>query len=197
MNKPIFRSPLGLTTIAFCAALNIGIGFLVQALKLPIYLDSIGTILAAALLGTFGGISAGLVGVVILALVTAPNALAYSGTVVLIAVIARLLLRFGYLSRWWMTVVGGLGIGIFAAVASAPVTTYLFGGVSLAGADAVTTFILATGTTLKQSVLLGGLATDPADKLFASVLAHIMLRSLPRHVRDRFPALKTEKPTGA
>jgi energy-coupling factor transport system substrate-specific component len=183
------RSSLQLTTIAFCAALNVGVGFLVQAVKLPIYLDSIGTIIATALLGITGGIAAGLTGIVFLALFTAPNAIAYSGTVVVIAIVAQGLMRIGYLRTWWATLLGGVAIGIAAAVVSAPVTTYLFGGVSLAGADAITAFIRATGATLQQSVLLGGLATDPVDKVLVSVLAMLMLRSLPANVRSRYPRL--------
>ena len=37
--------------LALCAALNVGIGAIVGMLKLPIYLDSTGTVLAAALGG--------------------------------------------------------------------------------------------------------------------------------------------------
>ena len=70
---------------------------------------------------------------------------------------------------------------------SAPVTTYLYGGVSLAGADALTAFFKAMGNTLIESVILGGLATDPIDKLATSLIALSLLKALPKRLYQRFP----------
>ena len=77
-------------------------------------------------------------------------------------------------------------VGLFAAIVSAPVTTYLYGGVSLAGADVVTAFFKAMGNTLLESVILGGLATDPVDKLATSLIAFALLKTLPKRIFNRF-----------
>ena len=60
------NNKIQLTTTAVCflalaAALNLVGGFIALSLRLPIYLDSIGTMLAAALLGPLCGMIPGLV----------------------------------------------------------------------------------------------------------------------------------------
>ena len=179
--------PIIFALIPFCAALNVGIGFIVQALKLPIYLDSIGTIVATALLGPVYGAITGVVGLVVLSLITTPIAIAYSGTAIAIAIFTFVFIRFNYLKNWIATIIFGLLLGVISAIISAPVTTFLFGGISFAGADAVTTFFKATGQTIFTSVFLGGIATDPVDKIITSICCKLLITSLPIRIRQRFP----------
>jgi energy-coupling factor transport system substrate-specific component len=171
--------------IALGAALNVSIGYLVGLLKLPLYLDSIGTILISALCGWMYGIVVGFAALIILALTVTPTVIAYAGTVVVIAVFASVFAKMGFLKGTLMTVIGGILLGVAAAATSAPVTTFLYGGVSLAGADAITTFFKATGMPLWKSVLLGSLVTDPADKLITSLICLGLIKSLPPRILDR------------
>lgn len=171
--------------IAFGAALNVSAGYLTGLLKLPLYLDSIGTILVSVLCGWTYGVAAGLSALIILALTAVPTIIAYAGTVLVIALLSATFARFGFLRSIPVTIAGGLVIGIAAAVVSAPVTTFLYGGVSLAGADAVTTFFRAMGMSLWKSALLGSLVTDTLDKLATALICFGLVRSLPRRMRER------------
>jgi len=171
---------------ALCAALNVGVGALVASLKLPLYLDSIGTVLAAVLAGWPIGVLTGLVSLVVMAFVSTPTAIAYAGTAIVIAVLADLFGRYRYLKSFLLTPIWGFLLGIASAFVSAPVTTYLYGGISFAGADAVTTFFKTTGHTLAQSVIFGGLATDPVDKLATSIVALGLAHLLPSKLLLRF-----------
>lgn len=181
------KTSIQIMTISFCAAINVGVGFLVQAVRLPIYLDSVGTIIATALLGPIAGSITGILGLVVLSFLTAPTAFAYSITAIAIAFSSYMFLKFGYLQKLHTTIIFGLLLGVIAAIVSAPITTYLFGGISLAGADAFTTFFKATGNTLITSVLLGGLSTDPIDKLLTSILCYSLLLGLPNRIKIHFP----------
>lgn len=167
-----------LAVIVSCAALNLAIGAIVSVLKLPFYLDSIGTVLAAYLGGPWVGIATGILGTLVGSLYI-PTLWAYSLTAVAIAVYTVVMIRFGFLKKLLPTILAGLGLGIVTAIFSAPVTAFVFGGISLAGADAVTALIAATGKNIAQSVVLGGLATDPLDKLFTSLIAFAVIRRLP------------------
>ncbi len=126
--------------IALGAALNVSIGYLAGLLKLPLYLDSIGTVLVAVLCGWMYGLLAGLASLIVLSLTQTPTVIAYAGTVLAVAVLSATFARFGYMKNYFATVFGGLVIGLACAAASTPITTFLYGGVSLAGSDAVTTF---------------------------------------------------------
>jgi energy-coupling factor transport system substrate-specific component len=169
---------LFLAIIVVCIGLNLGIGFIVNTMKLPLYLDSIGTVLATALGGLWSGIICGVLSVIIGSAYT-PTLWAYAGTMVAIALYVSLVRPVGYLSKLLPTALFGIGLGIVCAVISAPVTTYIWKGVSLSGSDAVTAFFSAKGVTLLMSVILASLATDPIDKLATSLVAFALLSRVP------------------
>ena len=171
--------------IAFGAALNVSIGYFVNILKLPLYLDSIGTILISVLCGWRYGIVVGLSALIIMTLTAVPTVFAYAGTVIVIAFVSTAFARVGFLKSVKITVLGGLIIGLASAMASVPVTTFLYGGVSLAGSDAITTLFKATGMPVWKSVLFGSLVTDPIDKLVTSLICLTLVRSLPSHILER------------
>lgn len=179
-SSPMLSPPERLALISVCVALNLGIGAIVASFKLPFYLDSIGTILAVALGGIWVGIATGIASVLIGSLYT-PTLWAYALTAVTIPTYTFFAIPRGYLQTIRGTLGWGVLLGLITAVVSAPVTTYLFGGVSLSGADAATAYFSALGNTLMQSVLLGGVATDPIDKLLTSVVAFLVLRRVPQY----------------
>src|SRR5436853_1910563 len=86
-----------LVAIALCAALNFAIGNIVYLVKLPIYLDSIGTILCALLIfpdrsaGIACAFVAGLVGVILSGLIINPFLPWFALTVLAIAFVSSLL----------------------------------------------------------------------------------------------------------
>jgi energy-coupling factor transport system substrate-specific component len=173
-----------LAIVVVCAGLNLGIGFVVATLKLPFYLDSIGTVLATMIGGIWVGIACGLLSVLVGSAYT-PTLWAYGGTAIVIAVYVSVVRRAGYLRSWIPTILFGLGLGVITAITSAPVTTYVWKGVSISGADALTSFFSATGKTLLDSVLLGGLSSDPIDKLITSLVAFSILRGVPKKWFER------------
>ncbi|HEY5651925.1 MAG TPA: ECF transporter S component [Acidimicrobiia bacterium] len=185
------RTPRKWTTfqlvfLPVCAALNVGVGAVVGVVKLPIYVDSIGTFIAAALGGWLYGSVAGLLALVLAAVLIAPTAPAYAGTAIVIAILVAVFTRYGFLRSIVPTIIGGLIIGVAAALVSAPVTTYLYGGVSLVGSDAATAFFKAMGNTILESVIFGGLATDPVDKLLTALITLGILKALPGRLFQRF-----------
>ena len=180
--------------IAFGAALNVSIGYFVNILKLPLYLDSIGTILISVLCGWRYGIVVGLSALIIMTLTAVPTVFAYAGTVIVIAFVSTAFARVGFLKSVKITVLGGLIIGLASAMASVPVTTFLYGGVSLAGSDAITTLFKTTGMPVWKSVLFGSLVTDPIDKIVTSLICLTLVRSLPSHILDRLSSNNKSKP---
>jgi energy-coupling factor transport system substrate-specific component len=170
-----------LILLVVCVAFNLGIGFIVATMKAPLYLDSIGTVLAAALGGLWAGIACGVISVIVGSVYT-PTLWAYAGTMVAIALYVTLVRPFGYLTRLLPTALFGIGLGVVCVIVSSPVTTYIWKGASLSGADAVTTFFSAKGATLLVSVILTGLAVDPIDKLVTSLIAFAIIGRVPRNL---------------
>ncbi len=188
LSKPRF-----LALIVVGIGLNLGIGFVVTTMKLPFYLDSIGTVIATALGGLWAGITCGVISVIVGSAYT-PTLWAYAGTMVAIALYVWLVRPLGYLNKLLPTALFGIGLGVVCAIISAPVTTYMWKGISLSGMDAVTAFFSAKGVTLLFSVMLAGLAADPIDKLVTSLIAFALVT----RISDGFLAESATKgPTGS
>jgi energy-coupling factor transport system substrate-specific component len=189
----MFTTPR-LVVIALCAALNFSIGSIVYLIKLPIYLDSIGTILCALLLAPdrkssfVCALAAAWMSLIVSSFVN-PFLPWFAATDIAIAAVSALVTtRAAAIFRTHPTptaafavgVVGcGILTGIAAALASAPVVVYLFGGVTGSGSAFVVAFFLKTGQQLMSAALLSGLAADPFDKVIQVLLAALLYRATP------------------
>ena len=179
-----------LVLVRLGVALNLVIGQIVAALLLPVYLDSVGTILVAALVGPRAAIAAGLVSQVLNAVISGNFSwLPFAVVQVVIALYAALAARLGLVRRLATAVPAGLGMGFAAAACSAPISYFLFGGVTAGGVTAVTTVLRALGAPLGVAVASASFATDLLDKAIACALVCVVLRSLPRTLAARFPQL--------
>jgi hypothetical protein len=104
-----------LALIPLAIAINIAVGQIVQTLKLPLYLDSIGTVLVGALLGPWIGLLTGALSNVIWTLTGLPNsgpAINFAYVAAVIGLIAGFAGRAGLFQResprWLSALVGGI-----------------------------------------------------------------------------------------
>ncbi len=81
----------------------------------------------------------------------------------------------------------GLATGIAAAVISAPVYAFFYGGVSGSGTDAIVAAFRAGGDSLYQATLKQGLLSDPIDKMITTFVVFFLVGSLSRRFVARFP----------
>jgi hypothetical protein len=115
-----------------------------------------------------------------------PDLPAYVLTGVCIAITVEILFRLRMYNTVFRAVISGLVVAIVSATVSAPVTTYLFGGMTLSGVDAITAYFFATGKTLLNSAVLSGLSSEPIDKVLVSLIAYFTLQRLPSGIAARF-----------
>lgn len=168
-------------------ALNVAIGGLVHVVKLPVFLDAIGTIVAVMMLGLVPGIIVGVLSFVVAAALISPVYLWFIGTQAVLAITVYVMAsRFGAFRSWTRIAPSGLFLGVVTGVVSAPVIVYVFGGVAGSGRDLVTAALLSTGQQIGKAVLLSGAASEPVDKLLQMIAAFLILRSLPRSVLEPF-----------
>jgi len=173
--------------IAVAIAVNIVVGQLVSLLKLPIFLDSIGTVLVGVLAGPWAGGLAGLLTNLIWGVISSPVAAAFAPVAMIIGIVAGLCARYGLFKTWWQAVIAGLIITVFNAVAAVPIRLYMFGGITGSGADFVTAYMLALGKDLFGSVVVTVFTSNVIDKVVTAVLAWGIIKALPQRVTTRFP----------
>lgn len=172
---------------ASCVTLNLTLAKVAAVLSLPVFFDSVGTVVAAALLPLRYCLSVGLLTALAAGIVVHPAFAAYAGTQLAIAAVCYAAVRNGWLDRWWKALLVGEVVGIVAAVVSAPVTAVVFGGVVLSGTTAINAILIASGHSLWKSVLGGSLVTETIDKPAATLIAWLVLERIPRdlHLRLR------------
>jgi len=170
---------------ASCLALNLSLAKAAALVSLPVYLDCVGTILAAALLPGWLAIAVAAATSLLGGVVISPYFAAYVGTQIVIASVALLSVRLNLFRRWWTAVLAGGLIAVCAAIVSAPVTVLLFGGVTLSGTTAINAVLIASGRGIWKSVITGGMFIESLDKPTAALLAWVTLRRLPASLRFR------------
>ncbi|MFV0452755.1 MAG: hypothetical protein ACK5LS_11055 [Propioniciclava sp.] len=167
-------------------AVNIVVGQLTAVLGLPLYLDSIGTVLVAALAGPAAGIVTGILTNVIWGLTLSPIALPFAVVQVIIGLLAGLAARAGMFRAIWRAPAAGAITGLVTAIIAAPVAAFVFGGATGGGAGAVVGAFQAMGQSLLAATTLQGLLSDPLDKLITFTVVGFLLATLPRRFGQRF-----------
>lgn len=169
--------------IPVAVAVNFVGKYVAQVLRLPLWLDSIGTVLAAILGGPVVGALAGAVNNVFYGLVQDPVSFWYAVTSVFIGLAA------GYLAYrgWTRTPVAAVGLGIavaiVAAVVSTPLNVLLWGGTTgNVWGDALFTSLRLTGFPVWIASFLDEFVIDLPDKVITVFVAYLIFRGLPERL---------------
>lgn len=175
-------------------AFNVAVGGLVHVLKLPIFLDAIGTILAAVLLGPWRAALVGIFSFLIAAAIINPVYVWFSGTQAMIAFAVYLGAKYLSVFRsLFRAIPAGLALGVVTGIISAPIIVLVFGGVAGSGRDLITAVLASSGEQIWKAVFLSGAASEPIDKVLQVVAAYFVLKSLPRSVMEPFRNLVLER----
>jgi energy-coupling factor transport system substrate-specific component len=172
--------------IPLAVAINIVVGDLVQSvLRLPVYLDSIGTVLVGVLVGPWAAAATGGISNVIWGLFRVVP-LPFAVVAIAIGILAGFFARIGWFRRIYLVPIAGLLTGIAAALLSAPLSAFIFNGVTGSGTDALVAAFRAYGSSLLAATTFQGLLADPLDKLLSFVIVYLIVVALPPRVRARF-----------
>lgn len=168
-------------------AINLVVGGVVNALGLPLYLDSIGTILATILAGPVVGMLAGALGQVLFGLLYGYQWIPFGLIQILIALLAGAAAGRGGFRTPGRALLWGLLTGLLAGALSSIISYVLFKGVTATGTTAVVTLLRQLGWSLPAAVTASSLALDLADKAVAFLVVGALVRSLPGRMLGRFP----------
>ncbi|OGA17022.1 MAG: hypothetical protein A3I63_08460 [Betaproteobacteria bacterium RIFCSPLOWO2_02_FULL_66_14] len=167
---------------ASLAALNLALGKVAATLSLPVYLDTIGTIIAAVMMPWRYAVCVGVGTSLLAGIIINPVYPFYAGNQFLIATLAYVFVRFRMFTAWWKAALCGACLALAAAIAAAPVTVLLFGGVTLSGTTAINAVLMAAGNNIWKAVLTGSLVIESIDKIAACLIAWIVLDRLPKEM---------------
>lgn len=173
--------------IPVAIAINLTIGQIVLILKLPVYLDSIGTVLVGVICGPWAGALTGALSNIIAGIILDPGWFPWFPVAAVIGATAGVMANIGFFKSWWKVIVTGFVIALMATLAGTPISIIIFGGLSASGSSIITAFLLETGRSLLTSVLTTNFIAEPLDKIATSLLAFAIIDGLSARYLSRFP----------
>ncbi len=187
MNKLTwFLIPIGV-------AVNFIGGTIILLLKLPIYLDSIGTIIVGALCGAWPGVIVGLISNILTA-ITSPNNLFYAPLNMAFGVAAAYLSKKGVFKKFIPTLLSSLLFAFIGGVIGALITWTFWGFDFGAGTTAVVVLPLwkALGSPENQFTkfliqILGEFSCDLLDKSITIIVCYFILKAFPTRFLSKLP----------
>lgn len=160
---------------------------LAAALKLPLWLDSIGTVLAGMLAGPWIGAIAGAVNNVIFGITADPISFWYLITSIAIGLLVGYLAFTGWISSFRRSVVLGLIVGAVAAIVSTPINVILWEGqTGNVWGDALYVALVGKNWPVWLASFLDSLVVDVPDKLATVIISFALVRSLPERLTGLF-----------
>lgn len=168
-------------------AINLVVGTVVKELSLPVFLDTLGTVLVAVLAGWRAGALVGTVSQLLLGLLTGYQYLPFVVIQWLLALLASLATSRRGFASLGRTIAWGVGMGLGCGAVSSVISYYLFGGITGGGVSWVVTGLRSLGASQPVAVFAGSSSTDVLDKGIVIVVVGFLLRALPRRILGRFP----------
>ena len=176
MNKSM--SVKSLTLVGMGIALNVIGAFIALTLRLPIYLDSIGTILIASLLGPKFAVMTGVCGSLVSGMIFDPYSIYFAPVQISTGLLAGIMYNKGFLDGK-KTPLGVLIFTIPTSIISAIIAAFLFGGVTSSGSSYIVQILNHFDVPMVVSVFITQVCTDYADKFIAVILVSLAVSALP------------------
>jgi energy-coupling factor transport system substrate-specific component len=180
-------SPRLFALVPAAVAINLVVGRVVAELGLPVYLDTLGTMLVAVLAGLSGGLVVGTLAQLLSGMLGGYFWVAFTPIQWLIALLAATAARRAGFATPWRSVGWGMLCGLACGACSAPISYFLFGGVTSTGTTLVSAALETAGVPLSVAVTISSIGTDILDKAMAFLVVGMLLRALPRRILGRFP----------
>ena len=171
--------------IPVALVLNIVVGQIIGSVGIPLYLDSTGTVLVAALAGPWAGIATGVLSSLVWSAFN-PSVLPFAATSAAVGGLAGVAIKHGALKNIATVLLSGAVIGIVVGMLAAPVAAFVSGGTAGVGTGAVVSLLREMGHSLLQSVTLQSFISDPLDKALVMLLVWLVLKSLPKRTLAAF-----------
>jgi energy-coupling factor transport system substrate-specific component len=183
MKKNLFRTEFSTPVLALIPA-AVGINYLgqtlAQVLKLPLWLDSIGTFLAALLAGPIVGAIVGAINNILYGITQNPVMFVYALTQIGIGLAVGIMGRLGWFKSAGKSLAGGLVAGAVAVVISTPLNLIFWGGTTgNIWGDAAFAAVTKSGAPMWLASLVDEIIVDVPDKLVVALIAFAIYKGMP------------------
>lgn len=171
-----------ITLIALAIVINIVGSYIALGLHLPIYLDSMGTIMTAILLGPFYGLFPGVLSALVTGMTSDIYALYYMPVGIVLGIVTGFVFQKNKSNKLF---VKSFCISVPASLISACITANLFGGITSSGSTMLVQLLAKTPLGLTLSCLIVQFFTDYFDRLLSLWLVLSVIKKLPDSLTNK------------
>lgn len=171
--------------IAFAICINFIGGQIALFLKLPIYLDSIGTIFVAATLGPFYGMLPNLLSGLLMGVTVDIYSLYYAPVGIILGFVTGLVYKKYQPKKAWI-LLAAVVITIPSTILSSCITAFLFGGITSSGSTILVQLLARTPLGMVGSCFVVQFITDYIDRVLCLVVSAVLITALRKNMKEGF-----------
>jgi len=158
--------------------LNIVLGTVVASFKIPLlFLDTIGTIFVAVLLGPFYGAVAGGLTNIIQGMITNPKNIPFAIVNIAIGLVVGYIAK-KYKFNYKVAFITGIIIAILAPLIGTPIAVYVYGGLTGGGTDLIFAWLLKSGRSIFTAAFIPRIYGNLIDKIASTLIVVFLLNRL-------------------
>ena len=162
---------------ALCAAVNILGSFLALGLRLPVYLDSLGTVWMAGMFGPFYGSLTGIISNVVNGIAFDVYSFYYIPVQIVTACMTSLIVKKGW-NKGRKILYGTLLVSLPVSLTGALITAGVFGGITSSGSSYLVGLFHTLGMNLTLACFLVQAITDYIDKGLVIFIAGVVFHRI-------------------
>lgn len=167
----------------------IGINYLGKLLagllKLPLWLDSIGTVLSSMLAGPIIGAASGIINNIIYGITVDPISTVYAITSGVIGLVVGIMAYKGWIANIQKAIVIGLVVGLAASIVSTPLNIIFWGGqTGNVWGDAFYAYLVAQDLPVWVASFGDSIVVDVPDKVATVIISFLIFKGLPKSLTN-------------
>ncbi len=177
------------STAISIAALGVGFNIVLATLAkvfgIPfLFLDTIGTIFSAVLLGPFFGAITGLVTNFITAMLNNPVELPFAIVNMTVGIVVGFVAK-KYKFDIKTAIITGLVLSIVAPLIGTPIAVYLFGGLAGSSLDILTGWLVNSGEKIFTAAFLPRIGSNLVDKIGSCIVVALIISRIPNSLMTK------------
>ena len=182
-------STKSLVLIPIAVGINLIGGTLCSNLKLPLFLDMIGTMVVACLSGPWVAALTGFLTNVFLALVANPVNLPYAVVSVLCGLVVGYMVKAGLFKKWWGVLIVWVVVTLVNAVSASLITVFVFSGATgINGTSVLTATLVVAMKNIFASVFSSSIIENLLDKGIAVAVSYFIVKKVPKRFLSQYAA---------
>ncbi|BCJ94049.1 membrane protein [Anaerocolumna cellulosilytica] len=170
--------------VAFASVINMLGGQLALLLRLPIYLDAIGTFFAACLLGPVWGMVSGIISGLLTGITMDIYSVYFIPVQLLTGLMAGILYKTPVLKSVFIPI-GIFMVTLPGTLAASVISSLLFGGYTSSGSSMLVFLLRTIGFGDIASIFFVQFVTDYIDRILSLLLVISIMAALPKNITEK------------